>query len=115
LSLKEHGVTPWYALQLSTELFPDRNLQSIGSRAGRGILPFEILEITNRELAMQKFTSECTPSYVSTIRDFVGKHIVGKLAHLRRSRGMYDALEREAEWDAETDLYMGASSWCNRL
>jgi DNA-directed RNA polymerase III subunit RPC1 len=113
--LKEHGVTPWYALQLSTELFPDRNLQSIGSRAGRGILPFEILEITNRELAMQKFTSECTPSYVSTIRDFVGKHIVGKLAHLRRSRGMYDALEREAEWDAETDLYMGASGWCNQL
>jgi len=95
------------------ELFPDQNLQSIGSRAGRGILPFEILEIADQELATQKFVSECTPSYVSTIRDFVSKHVVGKLAHLRRSRGMYDAMEREAEWDAETDLSMEASSRCN--
>jgi DNA-directed RNA polymerase III subunit RPC1 len=70
------------------------------------------LEIADRELAAQKFTSECTPSYVSTIRDFISEHIAGKLARLRLSRGMYDAMEREAEWDAETDLSMGATGRC---
>ena len=84
-------------------------MQSIGSRAGRGILPFEILEIGDRELSAQKFTSECTPSYVSTIRDFISEHIAGKLGKLRLIRGMYDAMEREGEWDTDTDLSMGAS------
>lgn len=53
--------------------------------------------------------SECTPSYLSTIRKFVSDHVAGKLAQLRRGRGMYDALEREKEWDEETDLSLGAS------
>jgi DNA-directed RNA polymerase III subunit RPC1 len=88
-------------------------VQSIGSRAGRGILPFEILEIGDRELSAQKFTSECTPSYVTTIRDFISEHIAGKLGKLRLIRGMYDAMEREGEWDADTDLSMGASGRYN--
>lgn len=53
--------------------------------------------------------SECTLSYVATIREFIIDHVAGKLAQLRKGRGMYDALEREEEWDEETDLSLGAS------
>ena len=49
------------------------------------------------------------PVYISTVRDFVREHIAERLADARRSRGMYDALERHPEWDEDTDLSMGAS------
>ena len=57
--------------------------------------------------------SECTLSYLSTIHKFINDHVAGKLAELRRGRGMYDALEREGEWDEETDLSLGASGVFN--
>lgn len=72
-------------------------------------MPFEIIEILNQELSTQKFMDECSPSYIATIRDFVTENIAGRLANMRRIRGMFDALEREEEWDAETDLSLGAS------
>jgi DNA-directed RNA polymerase III subunit RPC1 len=75
---------------------------------GRGLLPFEILELVDRELASQKFASECTPAYLATIRKFVADNVT-LLADHRRYRGMFDALERETEWDEDTDLSMGAS------
>lgn len=31
------------------------------------------------------------------------------MADVRKSHGMFEAMEREDEWDAETDLTMGAS------
>jgi DNA-directed RNA polymerase III subunit RPC1 len=71
-------------------------------------LPFEVLEIVDHELATKRFTSECTPAYLATIRSFIADHIVHKLAEARKSRGMFDALERAEEWDADTDLCMGA-------
>ena len=36
-------------------------------------------------------------------------HIAHRLARIRQARGLFDALEREEEWDEETDLSMGAS------
>lgn len=45
----------------------------------------------DHELAAKKFTSECTPSYVATIRHFINDHIVGRLAHSRKHREAYDA------------------------
>ena len=74
-------------------------------------MPFEILEIVDHELASEKFTSECTAAYLVTIKGFITDHVVRKLAEARSSRGMFEALERENEWDAETDLSMGASGW----
>ena len=86
-----------------------KTLQSIGSRTGRALLPFEIIEIVEKQLTSHQFMSECTPSYLTTIRKFISDHVAGKLAQLRKGRGMYDALEREEEWDEETDLSLDAS------
>lgn len=68
-----------------------------------------------QQLASKRFANECTLSYVSTIREFISDHIAGRLAQLRKSRGMYDALEREDEWDTDTDLSMGASGTENNM
>lgn len=72
-------------------------------------MPFEILEIVDLELASEKYTSECTAAYLATIQGFITDHVVHKLAEARSSRGMFEATEREDEWDADTDLSMGAS------
>ncbi|KAH9950127.1 beta and beta-prime subunits of DNA dependent RNA-polymerase [Amylocystis lapponica] len=82
---------------------------SIGSRSSRGLLPFEVMELVDRELSKRKFTTECTAAYLATIRGFVSEHIAHKLAEVRKNHGMFDALERDDEWDADTDLSMGAS------
>lgn len=63
----------------------------------------------NRELSNHRFEAECTAAYVATIRGFVTDNIARKLAEMRSSRGMYEALEREEEWDEQTDLSLGAS------
>jgi DNA-directed RNA polymerase III subunit RPC1 len=83
--------------------------QAITSRAGRALLPFEITEITDSELSKPRFQNECTAAYVASILGFITDHIANRLAKVRECRGMYNALEREAEWDEETDLSLGAS------
>ncbi|KAH9935894.1 beta and beta-prime subunits of DNA dependent RNA-polymerase [Epithele typhae] len=86
-----------------------RHACSAGARSARGLLPFEIIEFVDRALATPKFTSECTAAYLATIRKFLSENIAQKLADIRKRRGMFDALERDDEWDADTDLSMGAS------
>ncbi|KAH9928960.1 beta and beta-prime subunits of DNA dependent RNA-polymerase [Fomitopsis serialis] len=82
---------------------------SIGTRHTRGLLPFEIMERVDKELSKRKFTSECTAAYIATIRGFISEHIAHKLAEIRKDHGMFDAMERDDEWDADTDLTLGAS------
>ena len=84
-------------------------MQSVAPRSGRGLLPFEILEFVDRTLAGRKFTSECTAAYLATIRKFISENIAQSMADIRKRHHMFDALEREDEWDADTDLTMGAS------
>lgn len=67
------------------------------------------MELVDYELSQRRFKSECSASYLATIRGFILEHIVQRLAEVRRSRGMFDAMERNPEWDADTDLSMGAS------
>ncbi|GJE83969.1 beta and beta-prime subunits of DNA dependent RNA-polymerase [Phanerochaete sordida] len=83
---------------------------AIASRSSRGLLPFEILEFVDAELAKPKFTSECAAAYLSTIRGFISEHVAQRIARVRKSRGMFEALEREPEWDEHTDLSMGVSA-----
>ncbi|KZT20622.1 beta and beta-prime subunits of DNA dependent RNA-polymerase [Neolentinus lepideus HHB14362 ss-1] len=83
---------------------------TISSRSGRGLLPFEVLEIVDSELSQKRYLSESTAAFRATVRGFVTEHIVHKLAEIRKSRGMFEALEREEEWDADTDLSLGASA-----
>ncbi|KAL0949102.1 hypothetical protein HGRIS_009191 [Hohenbuehelia grisea] len=82
---------------------------AIGARSGRGLLPFEVTEILERELSTPRFASECPTTYIDIIRSFVAGQ-VQNIAGQRQSRGMFDALEREAEWDEDTDLSLGASA-----
>jgi DNA-directed RNA polymerase III subunit RPC1 len=75
-------------------------------------LPFEILEIVDYELSQPKFQTECTAAYIATIRAFILDSIVRRMASFRQKHGMFDAEEREDEWDEYTDMTMGASSMC---
>lgn len=83
--------------------------QAIGSRAGRGLLPFEVLEIVQKELSKPKFTASCDGAFLATLSGFIVDTIAGRIAQIRSSRNMYDALEREDEWDSDVDLSLGAS------
>jgi DNA-directed RNA polymerase III subunit RPC1 len=70
------------------------------------------MELVDQELATPRFSSESSPAYLETVRKFILENLANKLAGTRKSRGMFDALEREAEWDEDTDLSMGASGLC---
>ncbi|KAN0097898.1 hypothetical protein V8E55_002344 [Tylopilus felleus] len=83
---------------------------SVGGRDGRALLPFEILEVMDSELGTPKFTNECTAAYIATIRDFITDGIVSQLAKIRKAHSMFEALQRNDEWDADTDLSLGATS-----
>ncbi|KAF8164924.1 hypothetical protein B0H34DRAFT_786681 [Crassisporium funariophilum] len=80
-----------------------------GQRKGRGLLPFEVMELVDREFASHKFTSECPQDYLNSVREYVRENVANKMAEVRTHRGMFDALEREDEWDENVDLSMGAS------
>lgn len=92
-------------------------MQSIGCRTSRGLLPYEIIDYVDNQLAQARYATECSPSYITIVRDFIMEHIVHKLADTRRRRGMFDALDKSDEWDADTDLSMGATgeSVCPRI
>ncbi|KAJ3513331.1 hypothetical protein NLJ89_g3010 [Agrocybe chaxingu] len=81
-----------------------------GRREGRCLLPYEVMEIADRELATPRFKSECTPAYLDTIRKFIFDHLAHKMADARLKRGMFEALEHESEWDEYTDLSLGATA-----
>lgn len=68
----------------------------------------------NHELSTLKFTSECTPAYIATIRTFIADGIVNRLARVRKAHGMFEALHHNDEWDADTDLSLGATSTPSR-
>lgn len=74
------------------------------------------MELVDQELATPRFSSESSPAYLKTVRKFILENLANKLAGTRKSRGMFDALEREVEWDEDTDLSMGASGlWLTGL
>jgi DNA-directed RNA polymerase III subunit RPC1 len=76
---------------------------------GRSLLPFEIIDILDRELCQTKFHSECTSAYLASIRDFVSKHVIYRLADVRKSHGMFEALIVDNKLDTDTDLSEGIS------
>ena len=74
------------------------------------------MELVDQELATPRFSSESSPAYLETVRKFILENLANKLAGTRKGRGMFDALEREVEWDEDTDLSMGASGlWLTGL
>jgi len=83
--------------------------QASQTRYGRGLYPFEITEIVERELATPKFRNECMPQYIASVKDYIIKVLVEKIAATREEHGMFDATVRDSEWDEDTDLSLGAS------
>ena len=77
---------------------------------GRGLLPFEMKEVIDRELNSQRFVSLCTEKYREQVSAFLQKAVVEKAAAIREAFGMWPALERNEEWDEDTDLSMGADA-----
>lgn len=73
------------------------------------MLPFEITEIVDREFETPRFKSGCSEIYLANARAFIVSKLANKLADSRRKQGMFDALEREGDWDEDTDLSLGAS------
>lgn len=63
----------------------------------------------DKELTSKKFTAVCSPTYIAVLREFIFDRAVVPLAEQRKQYGMYDALQKEDEWDEDTDLTMGAS------
>lgn len=88
-------------------------IQAVSSRTGRGLLPFEILELADNELSQPKFRSECTAAYIATVRSFILDSIVRRMARYRKKHNMFSAEEREAEWDEDVDLSLGATGTFN--
>jgi DNA-directed RNA polymerase III subunit RPC1 len=74
----------------------------------RGLLPYEIAEMVAAELASPRWIKETTEKYRDQVQEFMTA-IVDKAAAIREAHGLYPALEREDEWDEDTDLTMGAS------
>ncbi|KAG9046551.1 hypothetical protein FS837_004207 [Tulasnella sp. UAMH 9824] len=81
---------------------------SIGDREGRGLMPYEIMEITDRELNSERFRADCTAAYIATVRGFVLDKVVRRAVKIREQHGMFGAEVRQEEWDEDTDLSMGA-------
>lgn len=63
----------------------------------------------DKELSSKKFTAVCSETYIAMLHKFIMDNAVEVLAKKRREHGMFDAIEFSEEWDAETDLNMGAS------
>lgn len=73
------------------------------------------MEIVDRELATPRFKLETSPTYLELVRKFIFDNLANKMAEMRRRRGMFDALEKQDEWDEYTDLSMGASGKTGRV
>lgn len=63
----------------------------------------------DRELSSKKFIAVCSEAYLSSLREFILGNTARALAKQRLHHGMFEAMEKEEEWDAETDLSLGAT------
>ncbi|KAG8885857.1 hypothetical protein FRB98_001570 [Tulasnella sp. 332] len=79
------------------------------SRTDRALMPYEIMEITDKELTSPKFKNECTAAYIATVRGFVLNNVARRAVKIRERHGMFGAEERQADWDENTDLTMMAA------
>ena len=77
---------------------------------GRSLLPYEIVVLCDQMLAEDRFRRVCTGKYIEQVRNFVHKEIAQTVAHVREAYGMYPALTCDGDWDADTDLSLGADS-----
>jgi len=66
------------------------------------------MTLVDNELASPRFITECTPTYIELIHDFIFSKVALKLAEFRQCRGVFGGLKAE-ELDDNTGLYLEAS------
>ncbi|CAG8634234.1 6225_t:CDS:10, partial [Paraglomus occultum] len=63
------------------------------------LLPYQIKDITRRELSTSRFTSMCTESFIQSIYDYVDAELAKPLASLRESYGLWPGNENPDSGD----------------
>ncbi|CAJ0633518.1 5567_t:CDS:10 [Entrophospora sp. SA101] len=75
-----------------------RNLQHVinitSSVNEKALLPFEILEITEKILESKNYVESCTESYINLLKEFIKKEIVDKLVATREAYGLMRCNEK---------------------
>ncbi|WFD31819.1 DNA-directed RNA polymerase [Malassezia sp. CBS 17886] len=74
----------------------------------RTLLPFEIVALVDAALAADRFQRVFTAKSLEQVREFCRVQIAQHVADTRAAYGMYPALERDGDWDSDTDLSLGA-------
>ncbi|KAH6915466.1 DNA-directed RNA polymerase III largest subunit [Coprinopsis sp. MPI-PUGE-AT-0042] len=92
-----------------------KHAHALSNRKLRALLPFEMVDIIDRELSSPRFIKTCTSAYCETVREYILGKVVNRVAKIREQHGMYDAIEKNEEWDEETDLSMGADDAQKRV
>ena len=67
------------------------------------------MDIVNVELSSPRSVSECTAAFLATVNRFM-RGVVTRVAKVRSDHGLFDAVEKDTEWDEFTDLMMCATS-----
>ena len=85
-------------------------------RSSSTYIAFLLIDRTTRVAAVAPsvffvgvWSCRCPRQSRSTVRKFIYDNLAHKLAESRRGRGMYDAVDREDEWDEDTDFSLCAS------
>ncbi|KAK2462263.1 hypothetical protein APHAL10511_005569 [Amanita phalloides] len=71
--------------------------KAVSGRAGQALLPYEILGLVDQAFSTERFVNGCSQTYRDAVRGFIAKQVVQKVAAVRRSHGLPDALERVSE------------------
>ncbi|KAF6762523.1 DNA-directed RNA polymerase III largest subunit [Ephemerocybe angulata] len=87
-----------------------RHSSALSNRKGRGLLPFEVIKIVEAEVDGPKFIKGCSDAYRTYVKDFIIGKIVKRMAAVRDSYGMFEAVEHDDEWGDEVDFTLGASA-----
>ena len=74
----------------------------------RYLLPYEVMDLVNHLLSQDRFERVCTSKYIDQVREFCYEQVAKRMAETREAYGMYPALERDGDWDVDTDLSLGA-------
>ncbi|ORZ16350.1 hypothetical protein BCR42DRAFT_414870 [Absidia repens] len=95
----------------------DRNLKHIkvlcpANPDEAGLLPWQIIQITETEISKRLWTENCMPSFIDITRKYVTDKIAGSLAKLRKRHGLLpglsvpdeDYMDMDIDEDVEADV-----------
>ena len=57
------------------------------------MLPYEILDLVDKEFATTRYTEACSPQFLKEVREFINDRIVQPAAQFRQCYDLYSALK----------------------